>query len=104
MKLSAFALLLVTSISLDCHGMAGTSVIAAPGRKVSAHDAWAEGVVELVNDQVRTKGWNSFFSEWPNDVNQYAMEAKSMDDVNRLMQKLAAIKSKEKIVFLCQQA
>jgi hypothetical protein len=73
--------------------MGGTAVIARKGQPVAASAGWPEGVHELVNDRTRTTGWNSWFSEWPNDVNQYAFETASTDDVNRLIKKLAATKS-----------
>lgn len=71
----------------------GTSTIASKGRAAYVSPGWAEGVGELVNDESRTAGWNSWFSSWPNDVNQYAFEIQSTDDLNRLIAKLAAIKS-----------
>jgi hypothetical protein len=30
------------------------------------------GSFDLVNDPLRTQGWNPWFSEWPNDMNFYA--------------------------------
>lgn len=71
----------------------GTSTIASKGRAAYVSPGWAEGVGELVNDESRTAGWNSWFTEWPNDVNQYAFEIQSTDDLNRLIAKLAAIKT-----------
>ncbi|MEX0937611.1 MAG: hypothetical protein WDZ59_07100 [Pirellulales bacterium] len=71
----------------------GTSIVATEGQAAHVSKAWPEGVAELVNDPVRTTGWNSWFTEWPNDVNQYAMEIKSTDDLNRLIRKLAAVES-----------
>jgi hypothetical protein len=72
---------------------AGTSMVATKGQPAYVSPNWAEGVGELVNDGSRTSGWNSWFTEWPNDVNQYAFEIKSTDDLNRLIAKLAAIKT-----------
>ena len=63
-------------------------------------DTWPAGVGALVNDPVRTSGWNSWFSEWPNDVRQYAMEVKTTDDLNRLIEKLAAVKSDVRQIHL----
>jgi hypothetical protein len=54
---------------------------------------WPEGVGELVNDPMRTTGWYSWFTEWPNDVRQYGFEVKSTDEINRLIEKLGSIKS-----------
>ena len=50
--------------------------------------------------ELRTSGWNSWFSEWPNDVRQYAMEVKTTDDLNRLVEKLAAVKSDVRQIHL----
>jgi hypothetical protein len=71
----------------------GTSIVATKGRPAYASPSWPKGVDELVNDRLRTSGWNSWFTEWPNDVNQYAFEIKTTEDLNRLIAKLAAIKS-----------
>lgn len=70
----------------------GTSIVATKGQPVQVSPNWPEGVGDLVNDASRTSGWNSWFSEWPNDVNQYAFDIHSSDDLNRLITKLAAIK------------
>lgn len=71
----------------------GTSIVATKGQPAHESPDWPKGVGELVNDASRTSGWNSWFSQWPNDVNQYAFEIESTDDLNRLVHKLAAIKS-----------
>ena len=71
----------------------GTRIVAKTGEPAHVYPSWPEGVDKLVNDASRTSGWNSWFSEWPNDVYQYAFEIKSTDDLNRLIEKLAAIKS-----------
>jgi hypothetical protein len=71
----------------------GTMVIATKGQPVTVSAAWPKGVGAIVNDPTRASGWNSWFSEWPNDVQQYAFEIKGTDDLNRLIEKLAATKS-----------
>jgi hypothetical protein len=71
----------------------GTSTVASPGQPAYVSPSWPEGVAAIVNDPARTSGWNSWFTEWPNDVNQYGFEIKSRDDVNRLIEKLAAVKA-----------
>jgi hypothetical protein len=57
-------------------------------------------VLDLVNDPLRTEGWNPWFSEWPNDVNYYVFRVGGTNDVNRLMAKLAAIKGAKARVLL----
>lgn len=71
----------------------GTSNIAVKGQPAHVSSGWPEGVAAIVNDPSRTSGWNSWFSEWPNDVNQYALEIKNTADLNQLIAKLAATKS-----------
>jgi hypothetical protein len=78
----------------------GTAVIAAKGQPVTASPAWPEGVEDIVNDPTRTTGWNSWFSEWPNDVQQYAFEIKTTDDLNRLIERLAATKAEVRQIRL----
>lgn len=73
--------------------VSGTSQVAWPGKVVAAETSWPEGVLALVNDPLRTKGWNPWFSEWPNDLNRYGFQVTNTSQVNRLLQKLAAVKS-----------
>lgn len=84
-------------------GAGGTSIVATKGGPAHVSAGWPEGVGELVNDPARTSGWNSWFTEWPNDVHQYAFEIKSTDDLNRLIAKLAAIKSELRQIRLSHQ-
>ncbi len=67
----------------------GTDIVVTKGQPAYISPSWPEGTGELVNESSRSTGWNSWFSEWPNDVNQYAFEIKSTDDLNRLIEKLA---------------
>jgi len=83
----------VFSATTPTFAAGGTSTVASKGNAAYVSADWAEGVGELVNDESRTTGWNPWFTEWPNDVNQYAFEIQSRDDLNRLITKLAAIKS-----------
>lgn len=94
-RLLTLALCLVTTLSVidDALAAGGTSIVATKGQPAHVSPNWPEGADKLVNDASRTSGWNSWFSEWPNDVNQYAFEIKSTDDLNRLIERLAAIKS-----------
>jgi len=71
----------------------GTLDIAAKGHPVPVSANWPEGVAAIVNDPLRASGWKPFFSEWPNDVNQYAFEIKNTNELNRLIAKLAATKA-----------
>jgi hypothetical protein len=80
-------------VSGNVFAAGGTRIVATKGQPAYVSPSWPEKVGDLVNDPSRTSGWNSWFTEWPNDVNQYAFEIKSTDDLNRLITKLAAIKA-----------
>ena len=93
---SRLALLGIAGILLPtskCLAAAGTDIVASKGQPVHAADGWPKGVGELVNDETRTIGWNDWFSEWPNDVQHFGFEITSTADVNRLLEKLVAVKS-----------
>ncbi len=97
-RVCSVVLILFASSNLFAAG--GTDTIATKGQPVTVSAAWPEGVGAIVNDPTRTTGWHSWFSEWPNDVNQYAFEIASTDDLNRLLEKLAATKSEVRQVRL----
>ena len=69
-------------------------------KEAAAQYEWPAGVLELINDEARTTGWHPWFSECPNDGNEYLFEVKSTADVNRLVRKLAAVKVSKKRVIL----
>ena len=98
--LTVIFFMLFLLVSEHVSAMGGTSVVAVKNRPVQMSDSWPEGVNELVNHPARTWGLNAWFSEWPNDVNQYGLQIKSTDEMNRLLIKLAAIKSDCKQVHL----
>src|SRR6476620_11318347 len=74
--------------------IAGFSPVASEGQKVEENLQWPAKMIDVVNDPARTVGWNSWFSECPNDVNHYAFVAKSTDDLNRVLKKLAGVDAK----------
>ena len=82
------------------YGMAGTTRLASPGGVIKAQTNWPAGLVDLLNDPARTDGWNSWFSGTPSDVNQYAFKVTNSADVNRLIKKLAAVKTAKVRVIL----
>jgi hypothetical protein len=96
------ALLGLFAVGLPSASLAagGTSIVASKGQPVQPSAAWPEGVEAIVNDPARTDGWNSWFTEWPNDVHQYGFEVKTTADLNRLIEKLAATKGEIRQVFL----
>lgn len=101
MRIWILILALVVASSSQALAAGGTDIVATKGQLAYVQETWPKGVAEIVNDPVRTTGWNDWFSEWPNDVNQYAMDAQSVEDVNRLIAKLAAVKSDLKEIRLC---
>src|SRR5512136_1443436 len=96
--LVTLGLLVLTSRSAPA--MSSTDQVAWRGKPVAAQPDWPEGVLDLVNDPLRTDGWKPWFSEWPNDVDFYAFQVSGTNDVNRLIAKLAAIRSTEARVLL----
>ena len=91
--LMVVGLLIMVGASANLLAAGGTMVVATAGEPVEPPAHWPAGVSELVNDPARTSGWNAWFSEWPNDVQQFAFEVKNTADVNRLIRKLAAIEA-----------
>jgi hypothetical protein len=77
----------------DLFAAGGTTVVASKGAAATISATWPEGVGDLVNDAARTSGWRPWFTEWPNDVQHYAYDVKSTDEINALIVKLAATKS-----------
>jgi len=101
MRIWILILALVVVSSSQALAEGGSDIVATKGQTAFVQETWSKGVAEIVNDPVRTTGWNDWFSEWPNDVNQYALEAQSVEEVNRLIAKLAAVKSDLKEIRLC---
>jgi hypothetical protein len=77
-------------------GMSSTSQVASEGQLVPEavveNYGWPAGVLELVNDPLRSNGWNPWFSEWPSDVNHYEFKLGGHDDLEQVIKKLAAIR------------
>lgn len=94
----ALALLFLSASS--AFGIAGVSPVASAGTPAEEEPGWPAKIVDLVNDPLRTVGWNGWFSECPNDVYHYAFAAKSTDDLNGLIKRLAATKAKGATVAL----
>jgi hypothetical protein len=82
---------------------ARTDVVVRSGETVHVFKSWPQGTDEIVNDRCRTDGWQPWFSEWPNDVQHYALVIESTDDLNRLLAKLSAFKGDLKQIRLSYQ-
>ena len=78
----------------------GTAKIASEGQPVSPRPNWPEGLAAVVNDPGRTDGWNSWFTEWPNDVVHYQFRLANTDEVNALLRKFAKVQSENLRVHL----
>src|SRR5687768_9742220 len=91
-RLAACVAIVVAAAS-QVFAISGTMIVASKGQRANVPASWPEGAGAIVNDPARTTGCNSWFSEWPNDVNQYAFDIKGSDDLNRLIEKLAAVKA-----------
>jgi hypothetical protein len=92
--------LAVTLCGSALHGAGGTMTVARPGEPAAINPNWPEGVAALVNDAARTHGWHGWFSGWPSDVNHYGYQIATMDDVNHLVEKLAAVKAPLRLIRL----
>src|SRR5688572_785970 len=79
--------------STSLFAMSGSTPVAWPGKPVLNDSGWPGGSVELINDPVRTEGWNPWFSGWPSDVNYYLFKVSDSNEVNRLIRRLVAIQT-----------
>lgn len=96
----ALAMVVAVAAPAPVWAIAGFSSVAAQGQPLEDNGQWPVKMVDVLNDPARTVGWNFWFSECPNDVNQYAFVAKSTDDLNRILKKLAAVDAKGMTVVL----
>jgi len=92
LKYSSLAILIALFATSPVHGRGGTRDIAWKGRPADISASWPIGVGDLLNDPARTDGWNPYFSGYPNDVSHYGFDIGSIDDLNRIIEKLAACK------------
>ena len=75
------------------YGVSGSKQIAWPGRPMSAKTGWPPGVLQLINDPLRTGGWTVFYPFGFNDVDYFVLRVRDTDDANRLIQTYADIKA-----------
>ena len=90
------AVFLVSILPLLSHAIASswTNPVVARGQKAEGIPSWPKGVLRLINDPLRTGGWNPGFSECPNDGYYFGMDVRQPEDVNHLIKVLAAIEAK----------
>jgi hypothetical protein len=77
------------------YGPSGTSVIRTVYGVTTTYkvEPWPEGTLDLVNDPLRTIGWQIWFSGSPSDLETFNFKAASVDEINHLIRKLSAIKA-----------
>lgn len=85
------ALVAMLAASQAAWGAGGTAIVAQKGQPAYIADGLPEGVSGLINHPRRTTGWSPWFTEWPNDVHHYALEAKTTEEINDLLITLAAV-------------
>lgn len=97
MTLLVVAVVLMTGHLLlpRAQGESGLGTVAVRGQKATGLPGWPAGTLALINDPLRTGGWHHFFSECPNDSQYYGLDVRDPDDVNHLIQLLAAIDTTE---------
>ena len=93
MEIRRPALSFVGVASLLLLGASGTTLVASRGQPMDMIPGWPDGVHRLINDLVRTEGWNPWFTECPNDVNYFGLDVRGAKDINRLIKKLAAVEA-----------
>jgi HEAT repeat protein len=85
-------------VSVSVFAMSSTTQVAYEGKPITEvaveGNGWPVGVLELLNDPLRANGWNSWFSECPNDVNRYEFKLHTGDDLKQVVRKLAKIHCK----------
>lgn len=86
------ALIIATLGTPTSHGAGGTSKVAAKGRPVPRIDHWLPGIAEVLAHPARGDGWNSRFTEWPNDVNQYEFHVTGTEQLNEVIALFARIR------------
>ena len=96
----SLAMVLAVAAPAPAWAIAGFSSVASQDQKLEDNGQWPVKMVDVLNDPARTVGWNFWFSECPNDVNNYVFLAKSPDDLNRILKKLAAVDAKGMTVVL----
>lgn len=90
----------VVVIGVSVFGAAGTDTLAWKGKKTSVSEGWPQGAGDLVNDRARTEGWKNWFSGMCDSPSNFAFEIENTEDLNRLLEKLAAMQCETKELWL----
>ena len=73
--------------------ISGRDRVVARGQMAKALPGWPQGVLALINHPTRVNGWHPWFSECPNDRYYYELDVRRPEDMNRLLEALAAVKA-----------
>ena len=79
-------MLLAGAFPRKADAIGGTSQIAHKGQPVRADPRWPAKLEEFLNQPTRGDGWNSWFSEWPNDVRHYEFEVSDAAQLDTLVE------------------
>jgi hypothetical protein len=79
---------------------AGTDQLVGEYDAIQKRDHWAKGIHELLLDPSRKVGWQSWFTELPNDLEQYAFAVRTTADAQRLINLLAKVEAGNRTVVL----
>lgn len=63
-------------------------------------EGWSHELLNLVNDAVRTDGWQLFFSGTPNNTSVFAFKPEREEDIARILKKFRQIKDAGKFIIL----
>ena len=91
-------LLLVGAVAL--RAMSGTDRLVGEYDAIEAKPGWPAGLLALLQDPARKVGWNSWFSECPNDLEQYAFAVRTTADAQRLLEALGKVEGTKRTVVL----
>jgi hypothetical protein len=76
--------------------MAGTDQLVGEYEPIEERPGWPKGVHEVLLDPTRKVGWRSWFSELPNDGEQYAFAVRTTRDLQRLLDAFAKVDDPKK--------
>ena len=97
MKGALLGLFASTAMAL---GMAGTDQLVGEYEPIKERPGWPEGIHAMLLDPARKVGWTSWFSELPNDCEQYAFAVRTTGDAQRLINALAKVAGpKRRVTF-----
>jgi hypothetical protein len=94
------ALLLLFATATRLLAMAGTDQLVGEYDPIQPNPQWPKGLHAVLLDPARKVGWASWFSELPNDAQQYAFAVRTNTDAQRLIDTLAKVETRQRVVIL----